>query len=309
MILKGPEETPASCAAMVQAFVDAGLPAGVLNLVYGAPAEISDYLIRHPVIRKVSFTGSVPVGKHLAMLAGQHMKRVTMELGGHAPVVVCADADLDVAVKVLAANKYRNAGQVCVSPTRFLVHEGSTSAFVDALRRAAAQAIKVGDGLVRTSSWARSRPRAGSTPWRGFVADARRHGAQRARRRQPHRQQGLVLRPHGADRSCPRRAGDERGAVRPAGADDPFGALEEAVAEANRLPYGLAAYAYHALAENARTRSPPRSRPEWCRSITTASRRSRSRSAASRIRATAREGGTEAIEAYLVPKLVTQIGL
>ena len=106
VILKGPEETPASCAALVQALADAGLPAGVLNLVFGVPAEISDYLIPHPIIRKVSFTGSVPVGKHLAALAGAHMKRVTMELGGHAPAIVFADADVDVAAKILSANKY-----------------------------------------------------------------------------------------------------------------------------------------------------------------------------------------------------------
>src|SRR5205807_10212749 len=84
VIIKGPEETPASCAALVQAYLDAGLPAGVVNLVFGVPAKISEYLIPHPVIRKISFTGSIPVGKHLAMLAGKYMKRATMELGGHA---------------------------------------------------------------------------------------------------------------------------------------------------------------------------------------------------------------------------------
>src|SRR3954466_1992288 len=123
VIIKGPEETPASCAALVQAYIDAGLPAGVLNLVFGVPSEISEYLIPHPIIRKISFTGSTAVGKHLAMLAGKHMKRVTMELGGHAPAIVFDDADVDTAVKILAANKFRNAGQVCVSPTRFLVQE------------------------------------------------------------------------------------------------------------------------------------------------------------------------------------------
>jgi succinate-semialdehyde dehydrogenase / glutarate-semialdehyde dehydrogenase len=124
IIVKAPEETPASPAELVRAFVDAGVPAGVVNLVYGVPAEISEYLIPHPVIRKISFTGSTPVGKHLAALAGQHMKRATMELGGHAPAIIFDDADLEKAVKVMAGSKYRNAGQVCVSPTRFLVQEG-----------------------------------------------------------------------------------------------------------------------------------------------------------------------------------------
>src|SRR6202011_6365680 len=96
---------------------------GVINLVYGVRGEVSSYLIAHPLIRKISFTGSTAVGKQLASLAGLHMKRVTMELGGHAPAIVFADADLDVAAKILAANKFRNAGQVCVAPTRFMVQK------------------------------------------------------------------------------------------------------------------------------------------------------------------------------------------
>ena len=96
IIIKCPEETPGSpIGVMLKCFHDAGVPAGVLNLVYGVPAEISEYLIPHPIIRKISFTGSVPVGKHLAALAGQHMKRATMELGGHAPVLVFDDVDVD----------------------------------------------------------------------------------------------------------------------------------------------------------------------------------------------------------------------
>src|ERR1700730_17777376 len=146
IIVKAPEETPAAPAELVRAFVDAGIPPGVIGLVYGNPAEISNYLIQHPVIRKVSFTGSTAVGKQLAALAGQHMKRVTMELGGHAPAVVFADADVDTAAKILSANKFRNAGQVCVSPTRFLVQEPVYQQFVDKFVTAA-KAVKVGDGL------------------------------------------------------------------------------------------------------------------------------------------------------------------
>ena len=133
MLVKAPEETPAAPAALIKAFADAGLPPGVLGLVYGNPAEISSYLIPHPVIRKITFTGSMPVGKQLAALAGQHMKRVTMELGGHAPVIVCEDADIALAVKAAGAAKFRNAGQVCISPTRFLVHESIAGDFAQAL--------------------------------------------------------------------------------------------------------------------------------------------------------------------------------
>jgi succinate-semialdehyde dehydrogenase/glutarate-semialdehyde dehydrogenase len=102
MIVKAAEETPASPAELIRAFADAGIPPGVLGLVYGNPADISNYLIPHPVIRKITFTGSTPVGKQLAALAGQHMKRVTMELGGHAPVIVAEDADVALAVKARA---------------------------------------------------------------------------------------------------------------------------------------------------------------------------------------------------------------
>jgi succinate-semialdehyde dehydrogenase/glutarate-semialdehyde dehydrogenase len=123
------------------------MPPGVLGLVYGDPAEISSYLIPHPVIRKITFTGSTPVGKQLAAMAGQHMKRVTMELGGHAPVIVCEDADIALAVKSAGAAKFRNAGQVCISPTRFLVHESSLKASSRRRMTKYAQGLKVGDGL------------------------------------------------------------------------------------------------------------------------------------------------------------------
>ena len=146
VLVKAPEETPASPAELIRAFADAGVPAGAVGLVYGNPAEISNYLIPHPIVRKVTFTGSTPVGKQLAGLAGQHMKRVTMELGGHAPVIVCEDADIELAVKASGGAKFRNAGQVCISPTRFLVHESVRADFVAALTRHA-QGLKVGDGL------------------------------------------------------------------------------------------------------------------------------------------------------------------
>ena len=133
LIVKAPEETPASPAALIKAFQDAGLPEGVLGLVFGDPAEISEYLTASPIIRKITFTGSTPVGKLLAGLAGKHMKRVSMELGGHAPVIVCDDADVALAVKAAGVAKFRNAGQVCISPTRFLVHRSIEGEFAEAL--------------------------------------------------------------------------------------------------------------------------------------------------------------------------------
>ncbi|MEO6984884.1 MAG: NAD-dependent succinate-semialdehyde dehydrogenase [Paralcaligenes sp.] len=146
IILKGPEDSPSAVMAIARAFHDAGLPAGVLNIVWGIPSEVSEHLIRSPIVRKVSFTGSVPVGKHLAALAGAHMKRVTMELGGHSPVLVFDDADIDRAAKQLARFKVRNAGQVCVSPTRFYVHEKAYDQFLESFVKTL-KTVKVGDGL------------------------------------------------------------------------------------------------------------------------------------------------------------------
>src|SRR5690606_37182476 len=146
IILKGPEDAPSAVMAIARLFHDAGLPPGVLNIVLGVPAEVSDYLIRSPIVRKVSFTGSVPVGKHIASLAGAHMKRVTMELGGHSPVIVFEDADIDRAAKQLARFKVRNAGQVCISPTRFYVHDKVYDQFLETFVNTL-KTVKVGDGL------------------------------------------------------------------------------------------------------------------------------------------------------------------
>jgi succinate-semialdehyde dehydrogenase/glutarate-semialdehyde dehydrogenase len=114
IVLKGPEDTPSAVVAIARMFHEAGLPPGVLNIVWGVPSEVSQHLITSPIVRKVSFTGSVPVGKQLAALAGLHMKRVTMELGGHSPVIVCDDTDVERAADMLSTLKFSNAGQVCV---------------------------------------------------------------------------------------------------------------------------------------------------------------------------------------------------
>lgn len=146
IILKGPEESPSAVVAMARLFHDAGLPPGVFNVLWGVPAEISKRLIESPVVRVVSFTGSVPVGRQLAALAATHMKRMTMELGGHAPVLIFDDADVPQAATLLSRLKTRNAGQVCVSPTRFFVQAGIYDRFVTAFGEAL-RSVKVGHGL------------------------------------------------------------------------------------------------------------------------------------------------------------------
>jgi succinate-semialdehyde dehydrogenase / glutarate-semialdehyde dehydrogenase len=146
MIVKPAEETPGSFLGVAHALADAGLPDGVLNVVFGKPAEVSHHLIASPVVRKIAFTGSTRVGKELAALAGAHAKSMVMELGGHAPVLVFDDADIEPAVRLSVASKFRNAGQVCVAPTRFFIHERVHASFVDLFCRAV-KAIRVGNGL------------------------------------------------------------------------------------------------------------------------------------------------------------------
>ncbi|GAB2748336.1 NAD-dependent succinate-semialdehyde dehydrogenase [Melaminivora jejuensis] len=243
VIVKAPEETPASPAELVRAFADAGLPPGVVNLVYGTPAEISGYLIPHPIVKKVTFTGSTVVGKQLAALAGQHMKRVTMELGGHAPVIVCQDADVQLAVKASAGAKFRNAGQVCIAPTRFLVHESVRAEFVAALTRHA-EGLKVGDGLqegTRMGPLANARRVAAM---QDFLGDARQQGARVTTGGEALSGAGNFFAPTVLDDvPLSARIFNEE-PFGPVAAVRGFTDLSDAIAEANRLPYGLAAYAF-----------------------------------------------------------------
>lgn len=243
VIIKPPEETPASPAELIRALADAGLPDGVVNLVYGAPSEISAYLIPHPVIRKISFTGSTPVWKQLAALAGQHMKRITMELGGHAPAIVFGDADVKVAASVLAAGKYRNAGQVCIAPTRFIVQDAVYDQFIDEFVGRTKQ-LKMGNGAeegITIGPLANDRRPAALG---SMVDDAVQRGARIATGGKRHQNKGYYFEPTVlTEIPLQARAMNE----------EPFGPLalvsrfkefDDAIAEANRLPYGLAAYAY-----------------------------------------------------------------
>ncbi|MFE1603116.1 NAD-dependent succinate-semialdehyde dehydrogenase [Methylobacterium sp. ID0610] len=250
VILKGPEDTPASCAALIQALLDAGVPGDVVGLVYGDPATISSYLIAHPVIRKMSFTGSTAVGKELAALAGRHMKRATMELGGHAPAIVFRDADVTKAVQVLGANKFRNAGQVCVAPTRFLVHDSVFDRFVGDFVELARN-LKVGDGLeagVTMGPLAHGRR---IEAMESFVADAQDKGATLRTGGKRIGNRGNFFEPTVfTDVPLDARIMNEE-PFGPIAAIQRFSDDEEAFTEANRLPFGLAAYAYTRSSETA----------------------------------------------------------
>jgi succinate-semialdehyde dehydrogenase/glutarate-semialdehyde dehydrogenase len=249
-IVKAPEETPASPAELIRAFADAGVPAGVINLVYGVPAEISEYLIPHPTIKKISFTGSTKVGKDLAAMAGQHMKRVTMELGGHAPAIVFDDADVESAAKILVAAKYRNAGQVCISPTRFLVQEGVYDKFVAKFVEGA-KALKVGNGLDSSSTMGSLANDRRITAIEGFVQDAVGHGGKVETGGSRVGNKGYFFEPTVMTNvSKSARAMNEE-PFSPLAMISPFSKFDDAAEEANRLPFGLASYAFTKSAKTA----------------------------------------------------------
>ena len=243
IILKAPEETPAAPAELVRCFIDAGVPAGVVNLVYGVPSEISSYLIPHPVIRKISFTGSTAVGKQLAAMAGQHMKRATMELGGHAPVLVYDDADLDAAVTRMSTSKFRNAGQICVAPTRFLVQDRLYESFVDKFV-AAAKAIKIGTGQDPATEMGPLANARRIPALEGMIQDAVARGAELRTGGNRIGNRGYFFEPTvltGTPKEA--RAMNEE-PFGPVALISPFKEHDEAIAEANRLDYGLAAYVF-----------------------------------------------------------------
>ena len=226
-----------------------GVPAGVINLVYGVPSEISEYLIAHPIIKKISFTGSTPVGKQLAALAGQYMKRATMELGGHAPAIVFDDADIDTAAKQLATAKFRNAGQVCVAPTRFLVQKKVFDAFVDKFITVASQ-IKVGDGSLAGTTMGPVANKRRIPALEALISDAVDQGAQLRLGGKRIGTQGYFFEPTVLTNvPLSARAMNEE-PFGPLALINSFDTLDEVISEANRLPFGLAAYAYTRSAHN-----------------------------------------------------------
>ena len=243
IIVKAPEETPACCAELVRCFADAGLPAGVCNLLFGTPAQVSEYLVARPEVRKISFTGSTAVGKHLGALAAQHMKLTTMELGGHAPVLVFEDCGVEASARALVGNKFRNAGQSCINPTRFLVQKGVYERFVEAFVDAASK-LKVGPASDAASQMGPMANGRRVVAMERLTADAVAKGAKL--------KLGGEKLPGGGFFYPPTVLADV-----PLNAlamnEEPFGplvllrsfeTLDEAIAEANRLPFGLAAYGF-----------------------------------------------------------------
>ena len=243
IILKAAEETPAGAVELVRAFVDAGVPEGVISLVFGKPAEISSYLIPQRAVRLVTFTGSVPVGKHLAALCGQHMKPAIMELGGNSPVIVWSDADPAQAAALSVKGKSRNAGQVCVSPTRFFVHDRIYDDFVEAFARGAS-ALRAGTGADPAIDMGPLANQRRLDAVEGYVADAVARGARLVAGGKRIGRKGFLY-PLTVLADTPQ---DARAMI-----EEPFGpialisrihSLDEAIARANAVDFGLAAYAF-----------------------------------------------------------------
>ncbi|WOD14700.1 NAD-dependent succinate-semialdehyde dehydrogenase [Paraburkholderia kirstenboschensis] len=243
VVIKAAEETPASACAFVQCFVDAGLPPGVLNLVFGDPAQISSALIASPVIRMITLTGSVQVGKQLTQLAAAAMKPVLMELGGHAPVLIGEDVDAANVGRLAAASKMRMAGQICASPTRFIVHEKVYDEFVAAFAGAAGE-LRVGDGFepgVRMGPVANGRRLAALE---SLVFDAKDCGARVATGGHRIGDRGYFFAPTViADVPLNARAMHEE-PFGPLALCVPMRDLDQGIALANSLSVGLSAYAF-----------------------------------------------------------------
>ncbi|MEY8841828.1 NAD-dependent succinate-semialdehyde dehydrogenase [Cribrihabitans sp. XS_ASV171] len=243
IILKAAEETPAGAVHIVRAFEDAGLPKGVLNLVFGDPAEISGYLIPQEPVRLVAFTGSTAVGRHLTTMASEHMTPVLMELGGHAPVIVCEDTDVVKAAISGAVRKYRNAGQVCTSPTRFFVHDSVYEEFRDNFVRRAVETV-VGNGMedgVEMGPLANDRRIPALS---ALVEDARAKGAEILAGGERHGNKGYFFQPTVlADVPDTARVMQEE-PFGPLAVINPVSSLDAAIEQANSVPYGLAGYAF-----------------------------------------------------------------
>jgi succinate-semialdehyde dehydrogenase/glutarate-semialdehyde dehydrogenase len=242
-ILKPAEETPASALEVARALLDAGLPKGVLSVVFGVPAMVSEHLIASPIIRAVHFTGSIPVGKQLTKLAADGMKRTTMELGGHGPVLVFDDVDLEQVLDLAVTAKFRNAGQVCVSPTRFYVHQAVYGRFVEGFAKRT-RALRIGDGLAEGMQMGPLAHPRRLEAMASLLADARKHGAKFHTGGERIAGKGYFFQPTVlSDVSEESRIMNEE-PFGPVALINSFTSFEEAISRANRLPYALAAYAF-----------------------------------------------------------------
>ncbi|NUO43081.1 MAG: NAD-dependent succinate-semialdehyde dehydrogenase [Streptomyces sp.] len=305
LIIKGSEETPATAAALVRCYEDAGLPAGVLNLVFGEPAEVSAHLIASPLTRLIAFTGSVPVGKLLAAQAGEVMKPSLMELGGHAPVIVCADADPVRAARKAAQAKFANAGQVCTSPSRFYVHESVVEEFTAEFVRATEEVV-VGDGLAEGTTMGPLANERRLKALERLVSDAVARGAKVLTGGAALDRPGYFFAPSVLTEVPEDAELLHEEPFAPVAPILPFSDLDEVLTRANALPYGLAAYGFTRSAATAEKLS-----AELEAGILSINHCGGSvheaPSGGVKDSGYGREGGPEALDAYLVTKRVSHL--
>ncbi len=305
LILKGPETAPSAVVALARLFHDAGLPAGCLNLVWGVPGEISEYLIKSPIVRKVSFTGSIPVGKQLAAMAGAHMKRGTWELGGHSPALIFDDANVEQAATMLAKLKTRNAGQVCVSPSRFFVqskvYDRFAARFIETIK-----SVNVGDGLEKATQMGPLAHSRRVDVMEAFMEDARAHGGEVVVGGSRIKGSGFFFPPTvitGLPDNAKLMTDEPFGPIAPlVRFDDP----EDAIRRANSLPYGLSSYVFTESLKTA-THAANALEAGMVNINHFGSALSETPFGGVKESGIGSEGGTETFDGYLVTKFVTHV--
>jgi len=242
-VIKPAEDTPASALLIAKALQEAGLPDGVVNVVFGVPAEVCPYILRSKVIRKLTFTGSVPVGKELSKICAENMIRTTMELGGHAPVLIFDDADLDQAIELSVAAKIRNGGQVCVSPTRFYVQDSVYERFVEEFTARIAQ-TRLGNPLDESTQMGPMIHERRRQSVHALIQDAVQHGATLRTGGQFIDGPGFFYSPTVLSEVPETARIMNEEPFGPVALVNPFSTIDEVIAKANQLPYGLAAFAF-----------------------------------------------------------------
>jgi len=243
IIVKPAKETPQTAYLLAACCQDAGIPDGVVNVLSGPSSVLSDTMISSKVIRKVSFTGSTEVGKTLAATAGAHMKKVTMELGGHAPVIVFDDVEVEGVVSALVSARHHNAGQSCMAATRFFVHERIHDEFVAKFSGAAA-ALRIGEGIDAATQMGPLTSARRVAVMQALVEDAVRTGASVETGGGRPDRPGYFFDPtvlSGLADSATVMSEEPFGPITPIVG---FGDIEDVVARANATPYGLAGYVF-----------------------------------------------------------------
>jgi succinate-semialdehyde dehydrogenase/glutarate-semialdehyde dehydrogenase len=245
LVIRPSNEAAGATMALIKCFEDAGFPKGTINLVVGHPANITPIIMKDPRVAKVSFTGSVPIGRQIVEQSALTLKRLSMELGGHAPVIVHSDADIDAFAALAAPSKFRNAGQVCASPTRFYVHE-SIAREVEQKLIIATRALRVGSPLNDATDLGPLTTLRRRNAVEKMVEDALSGGARvlSGGTRPRNMERGYFYEPTWLTQLNPASSVLNDEPFGPIGTLATFSTLDEVIAEANRLPFALAAYVF-----------------------------------------------------------------